>query len=206
MKVIHLFSGGKDSTLSAFIMLSQGFDVELVSFIPRNEDSYMLQSVNVKWTKLLAKALELKHHLFYVSGKKEIEIEEMLKHIKTLNPEGLSSGALASEYQKQRVDWIGFRLNIPTFSPLWHRDISNEIKEMEVIFTRYAAYGMNQDILGKRFKRIKNIHPFLEGGEGETIVLDAPFFKYKLAIDRYHKQISAQSGELIIDKAHLVSK
>lgn len=207
MKIGVLFSGGKDSTLTAFLMQNSGFDVELITFIPKNKHSYMLHSENLNVSSLVAKAMELKQHIFFISGEKEKEIDEMLKCIGILNIQGLASGATESEYQKQRIDYIGEMLNIPTYSILWHRNYFEELNYLDVILVKYAAYGINKSLLGKRFRIYsKLIHPFLEGGEGETLVLDAPFFKYKIVIDDYLIKDYKTWGELIIKKAHLEGK
>ena len=207
MKVGVLFSGGKDSTLTAFLMQSSGFDVELITFIPEKRHSYMLHSENLNVSSLVAKSMGLKQHLFYVSGEKEKEVDEMLKTIGTLNIEGLASGANASEYQRQRVEYIGESLGIPTYSLLWHKNYFDELEYLDVILVKYAAHGMDSSLLGKPFRLYSNsIHPYLEGGEGETLVVDAPFFNKRIVIDDFLIKDYKTWGELIIKKAHLEDK
>ena len=78
-----LYSGGKDSTLAIHKMHELGRDVELlISLISKNNFSYMLQRVNLEWTKLQADAMGIKHVFWDSAGEKEkelIDIENALK-------------------------------------------------------------------------------------------------------------------------------
>ena len=128
------------------------------------------------------------------------------------------SGAVASEYQKQRIEVIGENLGLPTFTPLWHKgtDVLREMfEQMEVYLVSVSAEGLDDKWLGKRLEpkdvdRLMAmkpaIHPFLEGGEGETFVAYAPFFGKRIKIDEWEKTFSGQSGKCIIKKAKLIEK
>ncbi len=218
-KVIVVFSGGKDSTLSTFWALASGFNVRLITFLPTVKDSYMLQHTNVEITELLAKCIGVKHSIHSVSGVKEKEVDEMLSILSHVVEEehidAIVSGAIESEYQKQRIDYIGHELDIPTFSPLWHKPydvLIESLKYFDVIVTKVSAYGLGKEHLGKSFidvvEHIRRdmINPIFEGGEGETLVLDAPFFKYKLVIDESDVKWYGTSGEFLIKSAHIERK
>ncbi len=206
--IVALLSGGKDSTLSAFWAMEQGWEVLAVTFLPERKDSYMLQEVNVGLAHLVAKAMGLPHVYVRVSGEKEKEVEEMAEALAKLRPSGIVSGAVASEYQRQRVDWIGHVLGIPTYAPLWHKDpaVLFEYREMRVIYTRVAAEGLSPSLLGKPFSPLSGpYHPLLEGGEGETLVVDAPFFRYRIEVEG-NVEGGGLTWELVIEKAKLVEK
>jgi predicted ATP pyrophosphatase (TIGR00289 family) len=209
-KVAVLFSGGKDSTLAAFYTFSMGFDVVLVTFSPIQEDSYMLHKPCLSLTPLQAKAMGMEHRSFNVSGEKEREVDEMLKHLRGLNIDGISTGAVESEYQKQRIDYIGEELGIPTYSFLWHRnrEVMEDFREMEIILIKASGYGISASDVGKPFKGYYHpyIHPFLEGGEGETAVLDAPFFKKRISIVESEVGKTKDTAELVVKKAILAEK
>jgi uncharacterized protein (TIGR00290 family) len=125
---------------------------------------------------------------------------------------------VASEYQKQRIEVIGEHLGIPTFTPLWHKnaDLLREmLEQMEVYLVAASAMGLEGKWLGKRLEpgdvdhllaMRPPIHPFLEGGEGETFVCDAPFFKKRIEIQEWNKEWSGQSGRAEIKKARLAGK
>lgn len=207
--ILSFLSGGKDSVISTFLMLSMGFDVETVSFIPKNKDSYMLHSVNINLASLVSEAMGLKHHSFFVSGDKEREVEEMLEALSSIPElEGISSGAVRSEYQKQRIDYIGEELGVPSYSPLWRKEhvVLSFVKDMEVIYTKVSSYGLGKEVLGKPFFPPKLGSPVLEGGEGETLVLDAPWFNKRLCITSSRIEGKGLTYSLIIEGVKLCEK
>jgi diphthine-ammonia ligase len=57
-------------------------------------------------------------------------------------------------------------------------------------------------MLGRKFK----FHVGLEGGEGETFVLDAPFFSKRIEVQSSAKHWKGDSGFLEITGASLVAK
>jgi len=181
------------------------------------EDSMMFHHPNTEWCKLQAKAAGIKWHEVKVKSH-ETELDEMEKAIGKLDVGGIVSGAVASEFQKQRIEIIGERLHLPTFAPLWHKgnDVLKEmLKQMEVYLVSASAQGLDEKWLGKRMmaedvSRLlamrPPIHPFLEGGEGETFVADAPFFEKRIEIEEWKKEWKGQSGRAEIKKARLIGK
>lgn len=210
MKVLCFFSGGKDSTLAAFFTLQSGFEVELVTFFPENKESYMLHSTCLEITRYQAKAMGLKHHTFYVSGEKEREVEEMLSHLSKLkskiNFSALCSGALASEYQKQRIDYMANELSIPSFSPLWHKGkaLEEDYKHLNIIISKVSSANFGEELLGKQAQQFFD-SLYFEGGEAETLVLDAPFFSFSLKLE-FEKKWYKDWGEIKVNKVMLLKK
>jgi ABC transporter with metal-binding/Fe-S-binding domain ATP-binding protein len=215
MRVVVLFSGGKDSVYATHLCLSWGWEVEWLTLHPQ-ADSMMLHHPNTKWCKLQAKAAGIKWHEIEV--KHETELEQLEKAVGKLKVQGIVSGAVASEYQKQRIEVIGQRLGLPTYAPLWHKgsDVLREmLEQMEVYLVSASAEGLDEKWLGKRLEpsdvgRLLSmkppIHPFLEGGEGETFACDAPFFKKRIEIGKWKKEWAGMSGRAEIKKATLVGK
>ena len=205
MKVACLFSGGKDSTLASFVMKSSGFEVVLITFIPENKESYMLHSKALEVVELQAKAMEIEIKINHISGEKEREVEEMLSFIDKTKVDAICSGALSSEYQKQRIDYIAEQLSIPSFAPLWHKFPYEDYKKMKIIFSSVSAMGLEKKHLGD------NVVPYLkrfnafEGGDAETLVVDAPFFEKKLELE-YDVRWNGYDGEIIVKNAWLEDK
>ncbi|MFA5049732.1 MAG: diphthine--ammonia ligase [Candidatus Micrarchaeia archaeon] len=191
MKVACLFSGGKDSCYAAFWSIYSGFDVILIC-VKSEEDSYMFHHPNLDKTKLQAKEMELEIEYIDANNKNELlKLEEKLKELKV---EGIVTGAFSSEYQKQRIDIIGERLGIPAFSPLWHKE-DEIIEEIKKYFKTYivsvSAEGLFEKHLGMNFKdigEIKGVNKMFEGGEAETFVSYAPFFKNEISIKCFRKK------------------
>ncbi|MFA5076986.1 MAG: diphthine--ammonia ligase [Candidatus Micrarchaeia archaeon] len=201
-----LFSGGKDSVFSAFTAMSQGFEPLLLT-VRGDEHSMMFHHPNVQWTELQARAMGLEHE-FVDAGKDELlSLENAIRNSKA---EAIFSGAIASDYQRQRIEQIGENLGIPTYSPLWHKEealMGEMLSYFEIYTVSVSAEGLGPELLGKPFSEIakkeRKIHPFLEGGEGETFVAHAPFFSKRIIIDEWEKKWDGVRGVAIIRRAHL---
>lgn len=132
----------------------------------------------------------------------EIEdLYELLKEVKEAHPdiEGVSCGAILSHYQRTRVENVCERLGLTALAYLWQRDQSELVQEMcayglDARIIKVAALGLNQTHLGQSLAQLSpllhklntmyEVHIAGEGGEFETLVMDAPFFKKKLAITK----------------------
>ncbi|MCX8197122.1 MAG: diphthine--ammonia ligase [Candidatus Micrarchaeota archaeon] len=206
MKVAVLFSGGKDSVFAAFVCQQMGWEVVLVSILPA-EYSTMFHFPNIKWCRLQAKRMGLEIFFAQPKGKtEEAELEALKNLLLEIKAEGVASGAIESEYQKERIDRIAYELGIPSFAPLWRKGeklLSEQCNYLEIYLVAVAAEGLGKNDLAKRFdlelaKRLSSmkptINPHLEGGEGETFVADAPFFRKKIKIKKWKKEFSGASG------------
>jgi len=222
VKVISLFSGGKDSTLALFLAMQQGYDVvNLLTLLPEKE-SMMFHHPNVELTALQAEAMGMmKRHVMKKTTNKG-ELEDLKRELQKMHADAVVSGAIASEYQKQRVDLICEELGLRHFAPLWRKGPAVLLQDLidagfEVMITAVAGEGLDEGWLGRmideksaaELAKIQNrlkISAIFEGGEGETLVLDAPFFIKKLKIENARKAWNGTAGELIIDKASLAAK
>ncbi len=211
MRVVCLFSGGKDSTYAVFWALAQGFEPLLLTVKPEPY-SMMFHHPNIEYTKLQAEAMELKQEIIEVTEKNwEEKLSEALKKLRA---EGLVAGAVASEFQRRRFEKICENLGIPSYAPLWHKgkEILDEMLEnMDVRIVAVAAEGLGKEWLGKPLeelvkKKPKNIDIFLEGGEGETFVADAPFFKKRIIIGGWDIEWDGVRGVAKIKDAKLKDK
>lgn len=223
MKLAILFSSGKDSTFTLFYYLSQAWDVKcLLSIIPATDESYMFQTPDSKLLNAQAKSLGFPLIIQESKAEKEIELDDLKlliqKGIKEHGIKGVAVGALASDYQHERVNRVCEQLNIKVFCPLWHKDQYLVMNEMitagfDVRMTKIAAEGLNKRWLGKKIttedmnkllalnKKI-GFHTAGEGGEFETIVLDGPIFKKPISIEYDVEMETEISGRLKIKKVN----
>jgi ABC transporter with metal-binding/Fe-S-binding domain ATP-binding protein len=226
MRLAAIFSGGKDSTYALYTTMKQGHEIKyLFTMFPEREDSWMFHHPCVELTKLQAETLGIKQIIQKTKGEKEKELEDLKTALNKIKNEidGIVSGAIASNYQKSRIDKICDELKLKSFAPLWHKNLEELLREesntFEIIITSVSADGFDQNWLGRKIdektiedlKKLSEKHGIniaFEGGEAETFVLDGPIFKKKIEfIDT--KNIwdnKTSSGYLEVKEAKLVSK
>ncbi len=226
MKVAVLFSGGKDSTMALYKAIKDGHRVEyLVSMISSNPDSYMYHVTNIYLTELSSEALGIPLVKGFTAGRKEEELEDLALVLEKLKDKGIGgvfSGAIASVYQKSRIEKICDKLGLRSYTPLWHVDPKEHMEDIiklkfEVIITRVSAEGFDESWLGRKIdeeslreilklNKKHGIHIAFEGGEAETLVLDCPLFTKKIKIIDAEKIWKGDSGYFLIKKAVLENK
>lgn len=223
MRVAVLASGGKDSTLALHHVLKEGYEVAyLAVMIPRREDSWMFHYLNIHLMDLYSEAVGISVVKHETSGVKDEEVEDLKHLIESLDVKGIVSGAIASNYQKNKIDDICRQLELVSITPLWHKDPLEILKEMmrlefNVIITGVFAHGLDDRWLGRKIdpatadelvkvNRQYGVSIVGEGGEYETLVLDAPFFKKRIKIVKADKVWKGQNGYFLVSEAQLESK
>jgi asparagine synthase (glutamine-hydrolysing) len=187
----------------------------------------MFHTPNIDVASLQAKAMDIPIVLQETAGEKEKELADLKKAIvkaqKEYGIEGVVTGALYSNYQRERIEKICDSLGLKVFSPLWHMDQEKEMRQLvkegfEFVMSSIAAEGLNKKWLGKRLtgadidklvalhKRI-GFHVAGEGGEFESLVLDGPMFKQRIKIlDSEIIEESENVARFVVKKAKLVKK
>ena len=226
MKAAVLFSGGKDSTMAIYKAIEEGYSVEyLVSMISDNPESYMFHVPNIHITELSSEAMEIPLIKAKTHGVKEKELDDLksvLKDLKDKGVEAIFAGALASKYQKSRIDQLCIDVGLISKAPLWHVDPREYMEEIinlgfEVIIISVSAEGLDESWLGRRIdsKLLDEIislhnkygmHMAFEGGEAETLVLDCPIFKKHIKILESSNVWDRDNGYFLISKAELEKK
>jgi diphthine-ammonia ligase len=191
-----LTSGGKDSILSVQKAIDRGIQVtHLVAVRPENPDSFMFHSSNLDAVPIIARLSGLIYTEIHTKGEKEDELKDLSDGLEKLEIEGITVGAVNSVYQNERVHAIADRLGIEVFAPLWQMDpelLLREIAErMDAIIVVTAADGLSEDFLGNhldndfiaqliQISARHHIHLAGEGGEYESLTLNAPFYSRPL--------------------------
>jgi len=223
LKAAALITGGKDSLYALMKALEMGYSVEyLVCMAPRRRESWMFHWVNVHLTPLVSEAVGIPLVYRETSGVAEEEVEDLRQVVSELDVDALVSGAVASRYQKRRIDGICSKLGIRHVAPLWGRDQAELLSEMlsaglDAVFTAVAALGFGRDWLGRRLDREAveeilslsgryGVNPCGEGGEYETLVLDAPVYRKRIRIVRSRTVWLGDSGYLVVEEARLEEK
>ena len=226
MKLGVLFSGGKDSTYALFKAMEKEQVVCLIVLLSKNEASYMFHTPNINLTELQAKAIGLPLIQQLTEGRKEEELEDLKEAIKrakeTFEIKGVVTGAIESVYQAERIQKICNELDLWCFNPLWRKDQADLLEEIvqlgfKVIISGVFAYPFDEKWLGREIDKATirelinlqekyQINPAGEGGEIETTVLDALFFKKRIEIVEFETQAEEYSGIFRIKTARLVEK
>jgi ABC transporter with metal-binding/Fe-S-binding domain ATP-binding protein len=187
-----LTSGGKDSVLSIQKAIDNGMDVRyVVTARPGNRDSYMFHSANLDVVPVIADLGGMEYVEITTHGRKEEELADLEEGLLKIDVEGVIAGAVASEYQAKRVEKITDRLGMDLFTPLWHMDteaLLNEVAgRMDAMIIVTAAEGLDATFLGAhidkalidRLRGVARKHRINlagEGGEYESLTLNAPFY------------------------------
>ena len=227
MRACVLFSGGKDSAFALWCVIHQGYEIAcLLTILPQRNDSWMFHYPDIEWTRLQAEAVGIPQVTAKASGVKEEELgamkEALLELKRTRGIDCVVTGAIASEYQKWRIETICYELGLRSVAPLWRKDPEQLLIEQvemgfEFILTACMAMGLGPDWLGrmidskaidelKSISRRYGISLVFEGGEAETYVLNAPIFSRKIRVVEAHPVWKGDSGSLDIIRASLYDK
>ena len=220
MKVAALYSGGKDSTYALHWGYLQGLDIEcLVSIYPR-EYSMLFHYPGIEATVYQAKAMNIDILYTNAVNNEEYTLYSLLKEAKEkYNIKGVIAGALLSDYQRMRLAFITEKLGLSLYTPLWRIDQRSYMKEVvkngiKFIITSVSSYGLSHKYIGRiiTLELLNEIlviaskyglNPAFEGGEAETLVIDAPLFKQKLMIRGRIIKKGPYEARLIIDEIDL---
>ncbi len=226
MRVGTLFSGGKDSTYAAYLASRQEELACLITVFPETEMSYMFHFPNLRWTVLQAEAAGVPQVVGKTAGVKEEELTDLKATLESAKERfrlaGVYTGALASVYQKSRVERICSELHLECISPLWGIDPQTHLRTLlrdgfVVQVVSVSALGLDESWLGRILdgKAIDELvslgakykfHIGLEGGEGETFVLDCPLFSKRIEVVSSQRHWRGDSGFLEIKEARAVPK
>jgi len=186
----------------------------------------MFHVPNIEVTGRQAEAIGLPIVQRRTKGEKERELEDLKSAVDEAKADfglgGIVTGAVKSVYQSTRVQRICNRLGLWCFDPLWLKDeieLLNEVVQggFEVIISGVFAFPLNREFLGRRLdidmirrlERLKQeygLSPAGEGGELETTVTDAPFFKRRLEILDHDVSYKDYSGVFTIKHVRLMDK
>jgi len=219
MRLASLLSGGKDSVYAAHLMQRDHELAYMVSMKPENPDSYMFHTVNIDITKLQAETWGVPYVEAKTRGVKEEELDDLKETLSSLDIDGVITGAIASKYQADRINRLCDDLGLTHFSPLWARDREELLNEMlgsgmKIIFSAVAAHGLDQSWFGEpltqeRIAKLRSLSDRFgvdmcgEGGEYESLVVDAPWFAKRIKIIDAEMTWDGVSGRYNIKTAQL---
>jgi len=216
LKAAALLSGGKDSNYALHWAALHGLEVCCALTLKPPEDSMLLQFPSVELAGLQARAMGLKW--FYEVGDESL-LEKLLLEAKREGATHVVSGALLSDYQRQRMGFLAKRLGLIPVNPLWRINQEEYMRMLvrhgfEFIIIRVAAEGLGPELLGKviteedveriiKLSKIYGFNPAFEGGEAETLVLKAPLYKKRLVVEGRPEKRGPGDWVYVIESARL---
>lgn len=230
-----LYSGGKDSYLALDEAERSGRRVNRLLTVDAPPGSYLYHAPTTDATDLAARSMGRDHvrlDLDVVDERTtsheaaETEIEPLERWLadavrSAAPPAGLVSGVMASRYQYDLLGSLCDRYGVEFYAPLWDRPaewILEQVRERDltVDVVAVAANGLDRSWLGRRLTDAAiaelvqvaerhDIHRAGEGGEFETIVVDAPRFDRPIRY-RAGTEWEGTHGHLRIESARLVDR
>jgi diphthine-ammonia ligase len=223
-----MWSSGKDSCYATYLMQKHNYNIKcLLSVKSKNKYSFMFHTPNINLCELQAEAMELPILTIESNGEKEDELKDMKDLMddakKKYNIDGIVTGAIFSQYQRERIEKIADELGLKVFSPLWHKEQEKYMRELinagfKIILSSVAADGLDEKWLGKIMKlndvdklcllnKKIGINVAGEGGEFESLVLDCPLFKKEINVKKSKILVEGKYNSFfVVEKAELIDK
>jgi len=232
---VGLFSGGKDSSWALYRALERGLPVERLVTVHPDGDSYMYHVPATELASLAAESIGIP--LVSVEpddfgaedvtdagrqGDAELEpLEAALQELATALPdgiEGVTAGAVESEFQTSRIEAMCDRLEVQLFAPLWQQEPRTLADAMldagfEITIIQVAAGGLDESWIGRTLDSAAldelealneqyGVHVLGEGGEFETLVQDGPHMDRRIGLD-YTVEWDGTRGSIDVEDAWL---
>jgi diphthine-ammonia ligase len=223
MRLAALFSGGKDSTFAVYLMEQQGHAVDmLVNIRPSDPHSWVFHTPNLDVLPLMAEAMGKELVVAGSVGTEEDDLRALRDVLSQLDVDGVITGAIASDYQWDRINHVCDGLGLRTFSPLWRKNqdlLMGELVDagIRAILVSVSAEGLDSTWLGREIDarslvelravaRKHGMNLAGEGGEYETLTMDSPLHHKALRIIDQEIATTRDGGSLKVTKAVLEEK
>lgn len=226
MKLGILFSGGKDSVYATYLAMQKEEVSCLISIVSENDESYMFHTPNIHLTSLQAEAMGIPILEYTTTGIEEKELDDLKQAIslavEQYGIEGIVTGAVLSVYQATRIQKICDALSLWCYNPLWHIDQDWYMQTLiddgfEFIISGVFSAPFDETWLGRRIDsealRLLRLYAAKygitltgEGGELETLVTDAPFFRKRIVVIASESEYANYNGRYHILAAEVRNK
>jgi diphthine-ammonia ligase len=198
-----LFTGGKDSTYALHLAYLQGYNIRvLASIIPEYEYSMLYHKPYTEILRLQAESMGFPLETITINRPdKEINALKVMieKLTRAYNIDTLVTGAVLSDYQRLLFGMMGDEYGVFVYNPLWRINQERYLLELiengiEFILISINTYGLDPRFLGRVIDRDDaeeiiararryGFNPSFEGGEAETLVVNAPLFRRRLRVE-----------------------
>lgn len=220
VKLAALFSGGKDSTYAIYLMEQMGHEVShLITIVPKDPYAWLFHTLNLEIIPLHAASMEKELVSVPSSGEEKDDLDALRKALKGVNVDGVITGAIASDYQWDRINGVCQEMGLRCFSPLWRRDQEMLLRDMVAagvvaVIVGTFAEGLDSRWLGRQIDNAtvdelvqigtkKGINVAGEGGEYETLVISSPLHRKEIVIVDSQVTQDQNSSRLQVAQARL---
>jgi len=194
--VISSWSGGKDSCLACYKVITGGYEIRyLLNFISKESKRCCFHGIEAKLINLQAELIGIPLIQKEVTAdmqEYEKEFKAAVSQIKDIN--AMVFGDIYLDEHREWVDRVCGDLGITPIEPLWNIPPAEIIEEFINLgfkavvvscqadkFDRsFVGRYMDKDLLNEL--KIRNICPCGENGEFHTLVVDGPIFKKRIEI------------------------
>lgn len=196
--------------MAAQIAQEQGYSIEAALTVIPEEFSMMFHYPNAAKAEQVASLLNIP---WFTTS--ESKFKFAIENYAGKGIQAIISGAIASEYQKTRIERLCTKLGIESYTPLWKKDqkaILDELllREIRAMIVSVSAEGFDDNDLGRIINEnyieeleSKNLRYGInlsgEGGEYETFVLGCRGCR-KLEVERSKKIWEGSHGYYVIEE------
>lgn len=223
---VVLYTGGKDSVYALHIARRNGFDVcALISIIPHYEHSMLYHKPPYYGIVAQAHSMNIRlESIGLYEPDREVDALRALisRVVRKYGVKILVTGAVKSKYQYRVFENIAREAGLTLYAPSWGVDEESYMRDIlrsgiEFILISITSMGIPMDLLGKTLtindleRLVKNSRRYgfnlsFEGGEAETFVVNAPFFKYRVHLEGEIEVVSEFEGYFRIHRVSLLKK
>lgn len=199
LKVVCLWSGGKDSCLALYRAKKEGYEVvSLLNFISKDTNISRSHGLSGNLLSYQASLLNIPIIQSKVEpGKYDEMFKKVVNELKdSRGIEGIVFGDIYLETHKEWIDKICKELTIKPVFPLWKYDpleillefIDNGFEativstKKEIMGREWLGCKINEKFIEKLSLMSKRIDPCGEEGEFHTLVTNGPLFKKSLQL------------------------
>ncbi len=199
-KAFASWSGGKDCCQAAYQAMSGGIEIKyLLNTVTQDGQRSCSHGISARWIKLQSEAMGIP--LVQLPTSEDSYEATFIEAITKLKREGITAGVFGDIDFEPHREWIARVCEIAGIRPvlpLWRKN-QNEIARdfiklgFHSVIVAAQADLLGEEWLGRKFdldflnalsNDNKNLSPCGEAGEFHTLVIDGPFFKKRMQIQK----------------------
>lgn len=214
-----MFSGGKDSSFSLYLMASRGCLVCCLVVFSNCAKNGLFHSLDIRFVEKAAESLRLPLRVFRLSGNQKTELLEVQEAFLQLERDygirGLITGDTVLGHNFQQLDALcqvlGIKLLAPLLGAKKEAVLANALQYgFTVVPVRVTTESESKDLLGVELDQQALVSGVVAQDCSDSIlgamVLDAPFFSKRIRVSESRQVWTALQGLLVLNSVELEEK